>query len=124
MYTIKILWVDEEIDLLIKRYDGTNNLSNFAFNKMLLPVDLEYNNTMKNRAGYDYHLKYGPEVFSFETRFCLENLFKALINTEISSETWREKFFCLKTFDARIMFDKIDIFGKSYLTSEDVYIFR
>ena len=111
---------NEEIDLLIKRYDGNNILSNTGFNEMLLPVDLEYNNLMKSRVGYEYHLKYTPEIFSFETRFCIENLFKALINTEISSETWRQKFYCLKTFDVRMIFDKIDIYSKNYIVSEDV----
>ena len=114
---------NEEVDLIIKRYDGTNVLANFGFNDMMLPVDLEYNSLMKNRYGYDYHLKYGPEIFSHETRFCLENLFKALVNTEVSAENWREKFFVMKTFDSRVVFDKIDQIGKNYLTSEDVKIF-
>lgn len=113
---------NEEIELLIKRYDGTNVLSNFAFNDMLLPVDLEYNSLMKNRLGYDYHLKYAPEIFSFETRFCIENLLKALISAEVASEAWRQKFFLLKTFDSRVVFDKIDYYSKNYITNEDVFV--
>jgi len=110
---------NEEIDLLVKRFDGANVLSNLGFNEMLLPVDLEYNTLMRSRFGYDYHLKYGPEIFSFETRFAIENLFKAIVNSEISAESWRQKFYCLRTFDSRTIFDKIDYFYKNYITSED-----
>jgi Ca2+-binding EF-hand superfamily protein len=111
---------NEEVELLIKRYDGTSVLSNFGFNDMVLPVDTEYSSMMKGRIPYDFHLKYGPEIFSFETRFCIENLFKALVNTEVSAEAWREKFYLLKTFDARLVFDKIDYYAKNYLSNEDV----
>lgn len=113
---------NEEVDLLIKRYDGTNILSNLAFNSMLLPLEIQYNNLMKSRVGNDFHIKYAPEIFSFETRYILENLFKALVNTEVNAEIWRQKFYCLKTFDARQIFAKIDYLGKNYLNSDDVKI--
>ena len=113
---------NDEIDLLIKRYDGTNVLNCFSFNTMLLPVDIEYNNQMNSRIGYDYHSKFGPEIFSFETRFIIENLFKAFVIAENSSEMWREKLFSNKSFEARTIFQKIDYYGKNYISSEDVTI--
>jgi len=110
----------DEINLLIKRYDGSNTVSSYAFNDMFLPVEREYNRVLKNRICLDYHVKCSPEVFSFESRYAITNFLKALINVENNAEMWREKFYSIKTFYAKLIYDKIDILGKNYITSDDL----
>jgi len=110
----------DELNMLIKRYDGSNTLSSYAFNDMFLPIDREYNRVLKNRICLDYHSKCTPDVFSFESRYSVTNLLKALINVENNAEMWRQKFYNIKTFYSRIIYDKIDVLGKNYFTADDL----
>ena len=101
----------------------TNNISSFAFNKMILPVDREYNRILRNRVCLDYHPKCTPDVFSFESRYSITNLLKTLLNAENNSENWRQKFYNLKTFKSIQIYEKFDTIGKNYINSNDVLEF-
>jgi len=119
MNLFNVFPTSEEVNLLIKRYDGSNTISSYAFNDMFLPIDREYNRVLKNRICLDYHVKCTPDVFSFESRYAVTNLLKALISAENNAEMWRQKFYNIKSFYARVIYDKIDVLGKNYITSDD-----
>lgn len=87
---------------------------------MLLPVDKEYNRILRNRVCLDYHVKHTPDVFSFESRYAIQNLLKTLIDVENKAEQWRQKLYKINTFFSKAIYDKFDTLGKNYISSDDV----
>jgi len=110
---------NDEINLLIRRYDGGSSMRLSTFSEMFLPVEREYNRLLSNRTCLDYHVTVGPEIFSYETKYLLSNLFNALIKTEKTTEHWRQKLSSIKSFSTRFIFDKLDTYNKNSLTSQD-----
>ena len=87
---------------------------------MLLPVDKEYNRILRNRICLDYHVRCTPEVFSYESRYAVTNLLRALIDVENKAEAWRQKFYRMKSFYSKVVYDKFDTLGKNYISVDDV----
>jgi len=110
---------NDEINLLIKRYDGGSSMRLSTFSEMYLPVERDYNRLLSNRTCLDYHVNIGPEIFSYETKYLLSSLFNALIKTEKTTEYWRQKFYSIKSFNTRYVFDKLDSYSKNSLSPQD-----
>ena len=89
---------------------------------MFLPVEKQCLRLLQTRQSIDFKQKEGLDALSVDTKNHITDLLNSLNNTEKKYESWRQKFYSLKSFSSRFIFDKIDTYGKNYLSGFDVKI--
>ncbi len=87
---------------------------------MILPVEREYNRILRNRICLDFHVKCTPDLFSYESKYAIENLLKCLVDAEKKNEIWRQKLYRFPSFSSKLFFYKLDMGQKNYISHNDV----
>lgn len=89
---------------------------------MLSPIEKEFYRQLNEKPIIDNRVKPGLEAIAYESKEKITQLLYELLEAERCYENWRLKFYGIQTFKSRFIFDKIDNFGKNYLSSFDVIL--
>ena len=87
---------------------------------MVSPVYKQYYRRLNIKPLIDYDRKPGLETLSTVLKESITILLNEIIVAERCYEKWRILFYGTQTFTSKMIFDKIDTFGKNYLSSFDV----
>ena len=114
---------NDEINLLLKKYDICNNgIINFIdFFDMLVPFNKEYRNKMEKKNQLSYSNK--SIIFNERTFYFLKNYFLYLIESEKKIEIIRQKLYKTKTDCVMKLFNEIDKILRGVFSISDYYQF-
>ena len=114
---------NDEINLLLKKYDICNNgIINFIdFFDMLVPFNKEYRNKMEKKNQLSYSNK--SIIFNERTFYFLKNFFLYLIESEKKIENIRQKLYKRKTDCVMKLFNEFDKILRGVFSISDYYQF-
>jgi Ca2+-binding EF-hand superfamily protein len=112
---------DSDIRLLMKRFDLQKNCClNFTdFFDMLVPFEKDYRNMVENRNPNTYCPNNCPDIFMFQTRNSLKNVFNALIDFENKLNLMKRNYTTLR-LKLKDIFNLIDPCCLGSFKSEDL----
>ena len=112
---------DADVRLLMKRFDLQKNCClNFTdFFDMLVPFEKDYRNMVENRNPNTYCPNNCPDIFMFQTRNSLKNVFNALIDFENKLNLMKRNYTTLR-LKLKDIFNLIDPCCLGSFKSEDL----
>ena len=115
-----------DLDLLMNKYSLKNAgiLKYGDFFDIVVPYDKEYRNKVEERMPNSTHVYRSPNIFSYNTRNDIKDLFKLIIEEENILNNLRKEFSLnLKKTYLKEFFKEMDIMRNRYFNQQDLLIY-
>ena len=115
-----------ELDLLMNKYSLKNAgiLQYGDFFDIVVPYDKKYRNKVEERMPNSSHVYRSPNIFSYNTRNDMKDLFKLIIEEENVLNNIRKNFsFSLKKTYLEEFYKEMDIMRNRYFNQQDLLIY-